>query len=449
MSSWYPKASKVQNFSGRYPGSKMKPNVIVVHSTEGMTWPGYNSGATAPTFTVKPNFRQQTIEVRQHFPADTSARALENRPGGVQTNTLNAIQIELIGTCDPATHKRWGQAQHIYMPEAPDWYLKALTDLFNWIHDTYNAVPLKDAAPRGWKAYPSSYGNSKARLTGKEWENAYGILGHQHVPENSHGDPGNFPIGRLLHFLGQKPEPTTPKPNPTPPIVKKTKFGRHISINTQGNDGGTGTRTFKTRIKQIVKDVVAAKPSIVEFQEVRSGEQLAQLTDLMLAEGFMRSNRHNPSKLVTFVLKGVELVDRGQQTIFKNQNKGQKEGLLARSYKHNGLIVSAGNMHLDYRDDYDAGRVKQANEGFKSLGSIAKAIKADAQVMTGDMNSKSWVTDKAAKPNGFHDAFEDVNKNPNTRIDHTYLKGAEANKAFQRATKSDHKMQITDIYVIV
>ncbi|MFD3560872.1 hypothetical protein ACFWVU_14500 [Streptomyces sp. NPDC058686] len=37
--------------------------------------------------------------VRQHFPANMSSRALVNRNGGVETNTLNVVQIELVGTC--------------------------------------------------------------------------------------------------------------------------------------------------------------------------------------------------------------------------------------------------------------------------------------------------------------------------------------------------------------
>ena len=449
MSHWYPKASKTQDFSQKYPGSATKPNVTVLHSTEGTGWPGYNSGATAPNFTARPNFAKKTVDVRQHFPANRSSRALVNKAGGVETNTLNAIQIELVGTCDPATKRNWERKglvagkDFIYMPDAPEWFLKGVAELITWINKTYPAMPIKDAALRGWGAYPNSYGNSKYRLSFAEWNKAYGIVGHQHVPENAHGDPGNFPIAKLIE-LSKGKEPT---PVPTP---KTKRFGRHLSINIQGNDGKEGTKTALVRIPQIVADVVKAKAIVVDCQEVRSGSQLTKLTEEFAKEGFARTGYYKEAKLATFVkrgtVNGLSTVVRKQ---FVNQNAGQKEGVLARTYEANGLRVSFGQVHLDYRDNYDNGRVKQAKEGVKELDALAKADKAQASVFSGDMNSKTWVTDKALEPAGYHEAFEDLKKDHTKKIDHTYLKGAVASSAFQRATKSDHKMQITDINVYV
>ena len=255
MGNWYHKASTAQNYSTKYPGSVMKPNVVVIHSTEGTGWPAYNGGASAPNFTVKPDFNKKIIDVRQHFPANRSSRALVNKAGGVETNTLNAIQIELIGTCDPVAHKKWGSVRHIYMPEAPDWYIEALAELIQWIDETYPDFKLQDAAPRGWFSYPKSYGASEARMSFKEWLGAYGIVGHQHVPENAHGDPGSFPIAQLIDAAGGA-KPTTPEP-----VVKTRKFGRHISINIWGNDGASGTATASKRIPTIVSDVVKANLS--------------------------------------------------------------------------------------------------------------------------------------------------------------------------------------------
>lgn len=447
MGNWYPKASTAQNYSTKYPGSLLKPNVVVLHSTEGTGWPTYNGGASAPTFTVKPDFNKKIIDVRQHFPANRSSRALVNLAGGVETNTLNAIQIELIGTCDPSAHKKWGSVRHIYMPEPPDWYIEALAELIKWIDDTYPDFKLQDAAPRGWLAYPTSYGSSKARMSGKEWLGAYGIVGHQHVPENAHGDPGAFPIAKLIKAAGgtSSAKPTTPEP-----VVKTKKFGRHISINIWGNDGDKGTATALTRIPTIVKDVVNSKPVIVDCQEVRSGAQLDLLTKEFKKYGFARSAYLKECKLATFIKTGtVKPVGPVVRTQYMNQNKGQKEGLLARGYTVNGLTIAAGQTHLDYRDGYDQGRVNQAKEAFKVLDALAKTLKADASVLSGDMNSKSWVTDRAAKPAGYHEAWTDKGKDPDKKIDHTYLKGAVATYAFERKTKSDHHMQITDISVVI
>lgn len=204
---YYPPADQAtQNFARRYPGSGLKPNVLVLHTTETGTWPGYSAGATAPHLTAKPDLARKRLLWRQHFPLSMSARALRNEAGGVETNTLNAVQVELIGTCSLVYKKRYG---YFYWPDAPDWALEELAKFITWLHVEWESFPIQDAAKRGWLAYPSSYGNTnKQRLTMSEWRNAYGIVGHQHVPENSHGDPGDLKIARLVKFA--KPTVTNP-----------------------------------------------------------------------------------------------------------------------------------------------------------------------------------------------------------------------------------------------
>ena len=201
---WYPKANRqVQYFGNRFPGSRIDPNVVVLHTTETGTWPGYAGGATAPTITVFPDRKRKRLVFRQHFPLNMSSRALRNESGGVETNTLNAVQVELIGTCTRDYQKKYG---YFYWPDAPDWALEQLAEFLNWLSSEWKDFPVKDAAPRGWRPYPSSYGNSNGqRMTFSEWRNAYGIVGHQHVPENSHGDPGDFPIDRLIELATGRP----------------------------------------------------------------------------------------------------------------------------------------------------------------------------------------------------------------------------------------------------
>lgn len=214
---WYPKATK-QTWAA-YPGSPMNTNCVVLHSTEGTGWPAYSSGAVAPNMTIMPDFRNKTVIVKQHVASNRSARALENRAGGVSTNTAGAFQIELVGTCDPRSHKAWGTTNHIYMPEAPDWFLKGVADVLVWLKTQHPKFQIKDGAPRGWGAYPSSYGASKYRMSFSEWNANYAIVGHQHVPENSHGDPGNINIKRIVELaLGAAAHPD---PTPTPPVYDK------------------------------------------------------------------------------------------------------------------------------------------------------------------------------------------------------------------------------------
>lgn len=212
----YSKAdNKTQWFANRYASSTMHPNVTVLHTTEGGDWPGYEGGATAPNLTVKADKATKRLKVRGHFPLNGSSRALRNTAGGVETNTLNCIQIELVGTCDPAHKDGYGA---IYWPDAPDWALEQLGDLLADLHDLYPAIKLVAGGKvvnGRWPAYPASINAN--RMTFAQWRGFYGICGHQHVPENVHGDPGALDIGKVLAYAkgGATPTPT-PKPAPKP-----------------------------------------------------------------------------------------------------------------------------------------------------------------------------------------------------------------------------------------
>ncbi|WP_372344760.1 hypothetical protein [Streptomyces sp. KL116D] len=205
----YPGASTTAWYGTRYPGSAMETNVIVWHSTEGTGLPTYSGGAEAPNFTAAPDFANKRIKWFQHFDFDVSARALVNKAGGVETNTLNACQVEIVGTCDPATHAKWKKAgySHLYTPELPDWAIRDLAAFAKWANASHG-VPLTSGVT--FKAYPSSYGNSSVRMGNASWNNFKGHCGHQHVPENDHGDPGALPMAAIL--AAAKGGTTTPAP---------------------------------------------------------------------------------------------------------------------------------------------------------------------------------------------------------------------------------------------
>jgi hypothetical protein len=191
----YPGASTAYWFQDTYSGDAMESNVIVWHSTEGRTLPSYDGGALAPNFTAVPDFAARRMVWYQHFDFDTSSRALRNLAGGVQTNTLNVTQVEIVGTCDPTTHTKWGSTPHLYTPELPTWAIRDLAAFARWAHDQHG-VPLSSGLE--FRAYPSSYGNSSVRMTSSQWNAFSGHCGHQHVPENDHGDPGAIDFNRLL-----------------------------------------------------------------------------------------------------------------------------------------------------------------------------------------------------------------------------------------------------------
>jgi hypothetical protein len=207
----YPGASTAYWYGSRYPGSAMESNVIVWHTTEGTSLPSYDGGSSAPNFTAKPDFAAKRLVWYQHFDFDVSSRALVNRAGGVETNTLNACQVEIVGTCDPATHKKWGNTPHLYTPELPDWAIRDLAAFARWANQSHG-VPLTSGVT--FKAYPSSYGASSVRMSNTAWNNYRGHCGHQHVPENDHGDPGALPMAAILARAKGETTPSTPKPAP-------------------------------------------------------------------------------------------------------------------------------------------------------------------------------------------------------------------------------------------
>ena len=220
----------VDSTSQRYTSRVAQdPDILLLHTTEGMSWPGYNGGGTAPHDTVKA-IPGKGIEVRRHYPYDQFSKSLENDAGGVETNKRGVIQVELRGTCDP---KHRNDPAWYFWPDADDAVLEALADYYRPIMAKYS-IPVRAMAE--FVAYPKSYGATPTRLTFAEWMNGSGICGHQHAPENAHGDPGAFPIARFLQFLksaaapagsgGTTPKPPTlPTPKPTTALVVDGKLG--------------------------------------------------------------------------------------------------------------------------------------------------------------------------------------------------------------------------------
>jgi hypothetical protein len=198
----YPGASTAHWYQSKFSSDAMETNVVVWHSTEGTTLPDYDGGSVAPNLTAVPDFKAEKLLWYQHFDFDRSSRALLNLTGGVETNTLNVVQVEVVGTCDPVAHKKWAGSRHLYMPSLPDWVIRDLAAFARWAHDT-NGVPLVSGLE--FKAYDASYGaRNGVRMSASRWESFHGHCGHQHVPENDHGDPGAFPMAAILAAAGAR-----------------------------------------------------------------------------------------------------------------------------------------------------------------------------------------------------------------------------------------------------
>lgn len=196
----YPGANRDHWFQERFGGDRMEVNVVVLHTTEGRSLPDYQGGATAPNLTAVPDLATGKLKWFQHFDIDISSRALANLRGGVETNTLNVCQVELVGTCDPKTHAKWTASGkgHVYWPKAPEWALRGVARFLAWTH-LHHDVPLR--GPTLWPAFPKSFGNGGGqRMSHTSWNAFKGVCGHMHVPENDHGDPGAIDFDELLGF---------------------------------------------------------------------------------------------------------------------------------------------------------------------------------------------------------------------------------------------------------
>jgi hypothetical protein len=233
----YPGASRANWYQDDFGGDAMEVNAVVLHTTEGRALPPYDGGSSAPNLTAVPDLAAKKLKWYQHFDIETSSRALANLRGGVETNTLNVCQVELVGTCNPKIHAKWKKADqaHIYWPDAPEWALQGVARFLAWMHEEHG-VPL--SGPKAWPAYPASYGNGgDQRMSGTQWGAFKGVCGHMHVPENKHGDPGAIGFSRLLTYakadldLGDDtPEDTTPS-KPKVPAFPGRKYFRDGASN--------------------------------------------------------------------------------------------------------------------------------------------------------------------------------------------------------------------------
>jgi hypothetical protein len=186
MEAWWSEATKLEFASqngGTYTGGPFRG---VIHTTEIKTYvpstKNYYGHFNPPHFTLV--MEKGAAKFYQHFPITVAARALENRPKGVQTNRRSAIQIEIA----------WKAAEIAQLPS------EMVVRMWDWMRWVEGETGIK----RG--NYPTFRGNESygifgvGRMTNDEWDAFDGWCGHQHVPENAHWDPGKLDIDRLTRI---------------------------------------------------------------------------------------------------------------------------------------------------------------------------------------------------------------------------------------------------------
>jgi hypothetical protein len=149
------------------------PHKGVLHTTEGSTIEGalsaYRSKGFCPTFTLGKDAKGR-VRILQHKALGQIGSTLMNQAGGVQTNALAIVQIEMVGF----------SKKYSWYPEPR--VVDALLSLM---------VVLKTEAgiPLIWQAVRRSPGL---------WKKVSGWMGHIDVPENYHWDPGALDTSRLM-----------------------------------------------------------------------------------------------------------------------------------------------------------------------------------------------------------------------------------------------------------
>lgn len=216
----------------------LTPRMHVLHTTEGSSWPGYVNGGNAPHFTINPAAR----ETRQHFSLDGGSRALV--PGPTSANQAGTVQYEIIG----------------YAAQTQDMSDTDLAYIAHVLSVVAAHTGIKAQCSVEFKGSAGAYGvNSSTRMTPATFLSYEGIAGHQHVPGNSHWDPGMFPVARLLALMGGTVTPVdhvvTP-PAPTSPsrilaadgiwgVLTTKALQRLLGVNADGIFGPITTKALQ------------------------------------------------------------------------------------------------------------------------------------------------------------------------------------------------------------
>lgn len=179
--------------TGSYTGGPWK---LVLHTTETSGMPSYTDragrrGGSAPHVTYYP----KTREFFQHTDFNSPARALRDAEGGVHTNRDSVIQLEIICYSDESVVDRYPNTGRVKVSELSDRNLEDIREFIDWVAEEFGV----DKDWPGRRALNYSQANAPGfRLSNAEYEAYDGVLGHQHVPENTHWDPGGLNWNALL-----------------------------------------------------------------------------------------------------------------------------------------------------------------------------------------------------------------------------------------------------------
>jgi hypothetical protein len=198
LAHWHPRAKRQQlEDAGAFTGGGRK---FLVHTTEGPTLEGAFEAVrvkrAAPHFILEvKNGRRRLV---QYIPLGRAARGLVH-VSGPETNRANCIQVEVVGWTDGRLALQHGHPE-LWVPHwALDVY-RALHQLMTWTHNNFE-VPMHAHHP--FIGHPGY-----RRLSGRQFLNAVGLVGHCHAAGNDHVDPGPLHANWVVNGPGHSFGPT-------------------------------------------------------------------------------------------------------------------------------------------------------------------------------------------------------------------------------------------------
>ena len=174
---WHPTAIRNVQVDGSGGSYTTDTRRGVLHTTEGTRLPAYTS---PPHFTVGRDGSGGAVQLWQHYPVSVAAKALRHPSGTPETNRHGAIQIEIIASAVNTPN----------LPTTDADLFQAIGMWMRWAEATAGVARLANHAFNGEA--------SVVRLDDAAWASSAGWVGHQHVPNNDHWDPGQIDIATLL-----------------------------------------------------------------------------------------------------------------------------------------------------------------------------------------------------------------------------------------------------------
>lgn len=222
----YPGADTTTQWLSKRPTGEERPTMpavdkLLLHTTESSGWPSYPT--FFPNLTFNP-WKPRGQRWRQHCNINQASTTLKNASDGYQTNRKNVCQIEIVAWVDP----NHSDAAAYYTKISDDAYAD-LGEFYAWLNKEWG-TPIANTLQ--WKEYrntpPSSYGvNNGVRLSKSGFTDYKGLCGHQHAPEQSHGDPSLLNVGLIIEEAkkaGSTVAYPTPKTNDV--YLSKLKVGQ-------------------------------------------------------------------------------------------------------------------------------------------------------------------------------------------------------------------------------